>query len=165
MRRLQVFIFILSLLSPWATAGEVRTDLQKDLDEMTRRLISAHLETEVNEEAIARYMNQIRTDGSFPDLDYVATYEGAYFPCGAHLKRLSSMTVAYRKPESKYHASGKLLNKIVAGLDYWYKVRPLSKNWWFNEIGAPQDYMVALILLKDKISDKKLLHYSFSYEI
>lgn len=160
MRRLQVFIFILSFLSPWATAGEVRTDLQKDLDEMTRRLISAHLETEVNEEAIARYMNQIRTDGSFPDLDYVATYEGAYFPCGAHLKRLSSMAVAYRKPESKYHASGKLLNKIVAGLDYWYKVRPLSKNWWFNEIGAPQDYMVALILLKDKISDKKLLHYS-----
>lgn len=160
MKRLQVFIFILSLLSPWVTAGEVKTDAQKELDEMTRRLVSAHLEAEVNDESIARYMDMIRPDGSFPDLNYVATYDGAYFPCGTHLKRLDSMAVAYRKPDGKFHDSGKLLNKIVAGLDYWYKARPLSKNWWFNEIGAPQDYMIPLILLKGKISNKKLLHYS-----
>lgn len=160
MRRLQVLVFILCLLSPWAAAGEVKTDDQKELDEITRRLISTHLEAEVDDEAIARYIKLIRPDGSFPDLNYVATYDGAYFPCGTHLKRLDSMAVAYRKPDSKFHDSSKLLNKIVAGLDYWYKERPVSKNWWFNEIGAPQDYMVPLILLKGKISDKKLLHYS-----
>lgn len=160
MRRLQVLIFLLCLLSPWAAAGEVKTDAQKELDEMTRRLISTHLEAEVDGETVARYMELMRSDGSFPDLNYVATYEGAYFPCGAHLNRLGAMAVAYRKSDSKFHDSGKLLNKIVAGLDYWYKERPVSKNWWFNEIGAPQDYMVPLILLKGKIGDKKLLYYS-----
>ena len=160
MRRLQVLTLIFSFFSFWAYAGGEGVNDRKELDEMTHRLVSAHLEADFDGETVARYMNMLRPDGSFPDLDYITVHEGAYFPVGAHLKRLAIMAVAYRKPDSKYHASGKLLNKIVAGIDYWYKVRPVSKNWWFNDIGAQQDYMVPLILLKGKISEKKLMRYS-----
>ena len=160
MKRLQVLFFVISLFSSWAYAERAGTGDRKELDEITRRLISACLETKVDEEAVSRYMNTMRSDGSFPDLDYVTVHEGAYFPSGTHLKRLDAMAIAYRKPESRYYASGKLLNKIIAGIDYWYEVRPVSKNWWFNDIGAPQNYMVPLLLLKGKVSDKKLMHYS-----
>lgn len=78
-------------------------------------------------------------------------HEGSSYPAGSHLKRLKLMAIAYRKPGNKYYNSGRLLKQIVAGIDYWYRVRPKSGNWWFGDIGAPQDYMVPLILLKGKL--------------
>lgn len=160
MQRLQLFFFFLSLFYFPVEAKDVPTDARQELDEMTGRLISSHLESKVDEEVVAGYMNAISPDGSFPDLDYVTVHEGAFFPSGAHLERLKSMAVAYRKIGNKYYNSRRLLKQIVAGIDYWYKVRPESRNWWFGDIGAPQNYMVTLILLKGKISGKKLLHYS-----
>ena len=160
MKRLQLFFFFLTLFCSLTGAKDIRMEMQKELDEMTDRLVSSHLETKVDEQVVSGYMNAIRPDGSFPDLDYITVHEGAFFPAGTHLKRLKSMAIAYRKPGGEFYSSKKLLNRIVAGIDYWYKVRPESKNWWFGDIGAPQDYMVPLLLLKGKISKKQLLHYS-----
>lgn len=160
MKRLQILIFILSISSFVTYAGVRKIDAQSELDEITRRLVSTYLEVELNNESVTYYANAIRSDGSFPDLDYVTVHEGAYFPSGAHLKRLDSMAIAYRQPKNKYYASKKILNKIITGLDYWYRVRPMSKNWWFNDIGAQQDFMIPLILLKGEVSDKKLQKYS-----
>lgn len=160
MKRLQLFFFFLTLFCSLTGAKDIRMEMQKELDEMTDRLVSSHLETKVDEQVVSGYMNAIRPDGSFPDLDYITVHEGAFFPVGTHLKRLKSMAIAYRKPGGEFYSSKKLLNRIVAGIDYWYKVRPESKNWWFGDIGAPQDYMVPLLLLKGKISQKQLLHYS-----
>lgn len=158
MRRLLVlFSFVGLLFSSFAFAGG-DVNAQKELDELTRRLIASHLEGEVDEEAIGRFMESMQSDGSFPKIDYVTVFAG--FPAGTHLKRLKAMAHAYRKPGNKYYNSKKLLNKIQLGFEYWNRMQPKSKNWWFIDIGAPQDYMVALILLKDKISEKKLLQYS-----
>ena len=158
MRRLLVlFSFVGLFFSSFAFAGG-DVNAQKELDELTRRLIASHLEGEVDEEAIGRFMESMQSDGSFPKIDYVTVFAG--FPAGTHLKRLKAMAHAYRKPGNKYYNSKKLLNKIQLGFEYWNRMQPKSKNWWFIDIGAPQDYMVALILLKDKISEKKLLQYS-----
>ena len=160
MKRLKLIFCLLCLCCSLTEAKEVQVDAQKEVDEMTGRLVASYLEAKVDEDVIAGYATALRSDGSFPDLDYITVYEGSFYPAGSHLKRLKSMAIAYRKPGNKYYNSGKLLKQIVAGIDYWYKVRPKSGNWWFGDIGAPQDYMVPLILLKGKISEKKLLHYS-----
>lgn len=160
MKCLKLIFCLLYLCCSLAEAKEVQVDAQKEVDEMTGRLVASYLEAKVDEDIIAGYASALRSDGSFPDLDYVTVHEGSFYPAGSHLKRLKSMAIAYRKPGNKYYNSGKLLQQIVAGIDYWYKVRPKSRNWWFGDIGVPQDYMVPLILLKGKISEKKLLHYS-----
>ena len=160
MKCLKLIFCLLYLCCSLAEAKEVQVDAQKEVDEMTGRLVASYLEAKVDEDIIAGYASALRSDGSFPDLDYVTVHEGSFYPAGSHLKRLKLMAIAYRKPGNKYYNSGRLLKQIVAGIDYWYRVRPKSGNWWFGDIGAPQDYMVPLILLKGKISDKKLLHYS-----
>lgn len=160
MKCLKLIFCLLYFCCSLAEAKEVQVDAQKEVDEMTGRLVASYLEAKVDEDIIAGYASALRSDGSFPDLDYVTVHEGSSYPAGSHLKRLKLMAIAYRKPGNKYYNSGRLLKQIVAGIDYWYRVRPKSGNWWFGDIGAPQDYMVPLILLKGKISDKKLLHYS-----
>ncbi|GCB33965.1 polysaccharide lyase family 8 super-sandwich domain-containing protein [Bacteroides faecalis] len=134
------------------------SEVQKEIEKLTFRLVEKQLEVKVDKKAIARYLDMMQPDGSFIGIDYVTVTNN--FRAGPHLKYLKAMAVAYRKKGSGYTGSKELYRKILSGLDYWLKMRPVSKNWWFNDIGAPQDYMVPLILLKDEMSKDKLLYYS-----
>jgi len=58
-----------------AEAKEVQVDAQKEVDEMTGRLVASYLEAKVDEDIIAGYASALRSDGSFPDLDYVTVHE------------------------------------------------------------------------------------------
>lgn len=157
MNRFRIACFVVcAVLCSWAHASEKEN--RQEVDRMTERLIAAHLVASIDESAVGRWMEAMQPDGSFPGIDYVTVFPA--YPAGTHLKRLKTMALAYRKLGTTYSGSGKLLDRIQLGFDYWYKMQPTSKNWWFIDIGAPQDYMVALILLKGKISDKKLMHYS-----
>lgn len=76
MRRLLVlFSFVGLFFSSFAFAGG-DVNAQKELDELTRRLIASHLEGEVDEEAIGRFMESMQSDGSFPKIDYVTVFAG-----------------------------------------------------------------------------------------
>ena len=131
-----------------------------DLRVITQRLVENYLDVQVDEEGVGNCMKMMREDGSFPDIDYVTVYGEAYFPQGTHLKRLDSMAVAYRKQGNKFYKDKKLLSLIRAGLSYWQRMDPQSRNWWFNDIGAPQDYMIVVLLLKGEIGNDELLGYS-----
>ena len=122
MKCLKLIFCLLCLCCSLAEAKGGQVDAQKEVDEITGRLVASYLEVKVDEDIIAGYATALRADGSFPDLDYVTVHEGSFYPAGSHLKRLKSMAVAYRKPGNKYYNSGKLLKQIVAGIDYWYKV-------------------------------------------
>lgn len=153
MRRLLLFVPIILFC-----AGLKGAETQKEIDKLTFRLVEKHLDVKVDKKVIARYLDMMQPDGSFIGVDYMTVTNN--FRAGPHLKYLKDMAVAYRKKGSGYTGSKELYNKILSGLDYWLKMRPVSKNWWFNDIGAPQDYMVPLILLKDEMNDDKLLYYS-----
>lgn len=131
---------------------------QKEIDELTHRLVESHLNMEVVPYVIEHDISTIQADGCWLDINYDTVVVA--FPAGKHLERLREMAVAYRKPDSKYCDSKFLLDKILLGFDYYYKKQPVSKNWWYIDIGAPQDYMVALLLLKGKIDKQLLFHYS-----
>lgn len=109
MKCLKLIFCLLYLCCSLAEAKEVQVDAQKEVDEMTGRLVASYLEAKVDEDIIAGYASALRSDGSFPDLDYVTVHEGSSYPAGSHLKRLKLMAIAYRKPGNKYYNSGRLL--------------------------------------------------------
>lgn len=157
MKKWNFFCFFFCL---WSLCTFASDPYKSDLQKITERLIDDALRRNVNEDSVSRYMDLMRSDGSFPDLNYVNVCSGACFPAGDHLKRLDAMAVAYRKSGSPNKRDKRLLEKILFGLDYWYRVRPVSGNWWFNEIGVPQDYMLPLLLLKGEVADTILYRYS-----
>lgn len=132
---------------------------QAEIDTLTARLVEMRLAAvKVDEDDIARCLEAMRPDGSFEGIDYTSVTNN--FRAGPHLERLARMAVAYRKEGNRYTGSAELLDRIRAGFDYWLKVRPSSKNWWFNDIGAPQNYMVPLLLLKHTLNRDELLRYA-----
>lgn len=131
---------------------------QQEIDTLSSRLIKGYLTREINLDVIAKDIESMQPDGSWADVDY--TNVTLYFPAGKHLERLVSMAIAYRKAGLKYSGLEELYEKILAGIDYFFTKKPSSTNWWYIDIGAPQEYMIVLLLLKSKMDKKTLLHYS-----
>ena len=68
------------------------------------------------------------------------------------------MALNYKHPESKFFNNATLLQQIEKGLLCFKKKAPsCSDNWWYNDIGAPQAYMIPLLLLKGHISHENML--------
>ncbi len=122
---------------------------QVSIDTVTNRLVRMALNASVDESAVTGFVNSMNPDGSWNDVDYEVVTSG--FPANAHLNRLKAMAVAFRKPGNSHYQSVEVLGKIVAGLDFYVQARPESTNWWYNDIGGPQNYMVPLLLIKHEI--------------
>jgi chondroitin AC lyase len=131
---------------------------KKSMNILTNRLIDKHLNGLINSSSVRKNLQSMLADGSWSDIDYETIT--LYFSAGKHLDRLVEMAKAYRKPGNEYFESEILLDKIISGIDYFYRKNPQSTNWWHLEIGAPTDYMTILILLKGHIEKSLLLHYS-----
>lgn len=44
---------------------------------------------------------------------------------------------------------------IHKALAYWFQVKPISSNWWYNEIGIPKVLGAAFILFEDQMSEQE----------
>ena len=85
---------------------------------------------------------EMLSDGSWGDLDY----EGEKLPFWksiAHFDRLNYLAF-----------SGKYDDKVIKGLEFWYKKERKDRNWWWNEIGIQIDLAVCGVLLKDKLTGR-----------
>lgn len=131
---------------------------QVSIDTITNRLLKPLITSKIDEANLNSILATFRSDGSWPDVDYEIVKET--FPAGTHLYRLKEMAMAYRTPGNSSFESATLRNQIMKGLDYYLLKDPKSTNWWYNDIGAPDDYMIPVILLKGKISKEDLFKYS-----
>ncbi len=154
MKLLSIPLFLL-LLSGNMFAGQ-----QHEIDLLTNKLIEKSLTVTPDFNAVERDILNMNPDGSWSDIDYDIV--SINYPAQVHLDRLINMTIAYCKQGNSYTGSEKLQKKIISGVDFFFNKRPESTNWWYQDIGAPQKYMVILILLKGKISSEQL-HYYASY--
>lgn len=98
------------------------------------------------EKNAAKWMQQIRENGSFADIDY-SDHSFSWTP-GAHLTRVYQMAQAYVLPGNRYCGDTTLYNQIVQALTYWNTVHPVCDNWYENQISAPQDMGTILVLMR-----------------
>src|SRR4051794_13340097 len=142
-------------------SGHITTDSspQEAIDTLFQRLLAGYLKDTVDTVQVQHYAAALQEGGNWPDLSFVDK-SSTHWDAVTHLERLHAMALAYRNPSTAWYNDKQLLDKIIAGLNYYFSEKPVAKNWWFNQIGAPQEYMVVLLLLKGKIQPDKLLLFS-----
>lgn len=128
------------------------------VDTIEARLVRQYIPGKVDGSGISDLLNTQQANGSWNDIDYDTV--ALDLPAGLHLSRLQQMAVAFRTPGNAYYGSALLLQKILLGLGFYMNKNPQSTNWWYNDIGGPQGYMVPLILIKDSIPIDTVLKYS-----
>lgn len=139
----------------------ITPEQQAGIDTITNRLVNKELAVPFNLDNVTSSYNTMLTDGTWSDVDYSSVTQ--FFPPGVHLNRLKDMARAYRTPGNPYYNSTDMLAKIKLGYDGFLLKNPKSSNWWYNDIGGPQNYMVPLLLLKGKMSSTDLIYYSEKY--
>lgn len=111
-----------------------------------------------------KYMNMMKDDGYFSDINYKDKTYVNWQP-QKHLERLKPMVISYIRKDSKLYKNNDLYNKIVKGLDYWNRVQPSSNNWWHDQIGEPKLLCALLIMMRsgDKSIPKTIEQNLLSY--
>lgn len=93
------------------------------------------------------YIEGIRPDGSWWDIDYQDTRRSGWDP-RLHAERILELVRYFLNPRNELFLSGDVGNVIHKALDYWFSKRPVCSNWYYNEIGVPRTLGTALVLFE-----------------
>lgn len=108
------------------------------------------LNEKVNQETIPHFFN-LNPDGTWSDLDYTNRQRGTW-PLENHLVRTIEMTKAYQQKENQYYKNNKLGENIQLAYNYWVNKDIVNPNWWYSQIGVPQNIGVIMLLMQDEIN-------------
>lgn len=136
--KLGLIIAIVALL-------QVQTAAAQDEFDLIRKNIVNNLKQQDKSttQAVLTLQQSQQADGSWSDIDYRDDRITLWTPI-KHLQQIKTYCVAINKGYSR-----KLDEQIVGGLNYWLKVSPKSKNWWYNDIATPQALGEILMLIEE----------------
>jgi chondroitin AC lyase len=131
---------------------------QEAVDSITDRLNNKNLTAYTSDSNPTSFFNSIQANGSWSDINYNDKISIDGWAPATHLDRLKIMAVALRTPTSAWFENPEMQAKIETGLLFYATKNPTATdNWWYTDIGDPQKYMVAALLLKGYSSPLILL--------
>lgn len=82
-------------------------------------------------------LEKLQPDGSFSDVDYADRSRGEWLTY-KHLARTAQLSCAYLQDPS-------LFGKVLSTLLFWYREDYRNPNWWYNDLGVPQQLRLILL--------------------
>ncbi len=92
-----------------------------------------------------------QTDGSWKDIDYNDLALSNWQPTN-HISRLLFLGRVYITPGSKFYQNKEVSVVLHRGINYWFKVKPVCKNWWYNEIAVPRFMGLVFIFMENELN-------------
>ena len=99
---------------------------------------------------VARALHFARTleaDGRWPDINYASKAHSGW-PPDLHWNRIVAMVAAARLSDSP-ETRASLNAAVHRAFAYWIRHDFICPNWWYNQIGVPQQAATAALLLGD----------------
>ena len=118
------------------------------LEILRQRFIADQMAPDVKETRVRELISTIKSDGTWPGINYVDVSRTG-FQHGQHLSNLVEMARAYEKKGTKLKGDKNLKKTINSALDYWLANDFICENWWWNQIGTPNN-LVSFLLIMDK---------------
>ncbi len=100
---------------------------------------------------LERIIKSQKPDGSFNDINYNDPALSSWDPLN-HVSRLLYVCRAYLTPNSALYQNEEVSKFLHRGLKAWFRIKPVCKNWWYNQIGVPKTFGIMIILLEDELS-------------
>ncbi|PXV57172.1 chondroitin AC lyase [Dysgonomonas alginatilytica] len=173
-----VLLFLLIVIPVYSQTNEIETIKQNYIglllsenereQQLVNRLIAFPKESAVSDQMvvelmdryriapddISRLLSNLQSDGSWKDVDYESQNRSGWAP-KTHVERILILAKAYRLPSSGYFESKEVEEAIHKSLKYWTDKKPVSPNWWHNQIGVPKTLGGALILFEAKLTPQE----------
>lgn len=99
-------------------------------------------------------INSQQPDGSWKDVNYNDSARSNWEPTN-HVSKLLYLSRAYITPNSKFYKQKYVSKVIHNGLNYWFKTRPVCRNWWYNQIGIPRFMGLIFLFVENELSQNE----------
>ena len=109
------------------------------------------LSSGVNEEKVKRIAESLKPDGTWPGINY-SDVSNTGFEHSRHLSNMLAMAKAYKKTGSPLKGKKDIKDAISRSLNYWLKNDFICQNWWWNQIGTPENIMSLLLVMDNDLS-------------
>ena len=133
---------------------ELLSGIQPETEISDQVVVELHQRYPFNVEKITGYMETIREDGSWPDINYNDQKRSGW-SVKEHADRVLELAKLYRAEEGDCHWGPKLESVIHLALGYWFREKPVCKNWWYNQIGVPKTLGPAFLLMKEQLNPEE----------
>lgn len=94
---------------------------------------------------------KFRPDGTWEGINYTDNNRSGWQPKN-HLSNILLLSKSFGMESSYFYRSEKVEKAIHAALAYWFGAKPVSPNWWHNEIGCPKIMGAIYIVMEDYLS-------------
>ena len=103
---------------------------------------------------IEAIIGSLNSKNQWPDIDYNDTSRATWQPF-IHLDRIRTLALAWANPRDSFYKNQRVWKTMDGALNLWIEKKYQSRNWWHNEIGAPQYFRDILILIRGNLSTEK----------
>ncbi|MDD2943361.1 MAG: polysaccharide lyase family 8 super-sandwich domain-containing protein [bacterium] len=107
-------------------------------------------------------VESMQEDGSWVDVNYSGQSLALWEPM-LHLNRLSALAIDHIKNSRNASVNTQELDSIKRGLQLWEKKASQSRNWWYRDLGVPQQLIIILLACKDSLNDSEIESIKESY--
>lgn len=118
-------------------------------------VVELHQRYPFNIDKIKGYMDSIHDDGSWPDIRYTDTKRSGW-DAKKHPDRILELAKLYHAEGPSCTWSPRFSEVIHKALGYWFRTKPVCKNWWYNQIGIPKTFGPAFLLLRKQMTAEEL---------
>jgi len=98
-----------------------------------------------------KIINTQLPDGSWKDINYSDPALSSWDPTN-HVSRLLYLSRAYITPKSKFYHQQQVSRVLHLGLNYWFRTKPVCRNWWYNQVGVPRFMGLIFLFIENELS-------------
>jgi chondroitin AC lyase len=148
-KRISIFIISFLLLASVTTLAQDPT-----LRIIKQRVVSDLMAPGINQTAIGNLVKTIRTDGTWPGIDYKDVSRTG-FQHKDHLENMLTLARAYKKTGTPYYQNEDVKKTFSAALDFWLANDFRCDNWWWNEMGTPNLMINTLLVMDSSLTENQ----------
>jgi chondroitin AC lyase len=121
-----------------------------DFEVIKKRVAENLLSYRSDDARVEMILKTFRADSTWPGINYAdVTREG--FEHREHYGNMVSLARAWKTPGSEYFKSKKVLSTLSAALGLWVRKDFFCDNWWYNQIGTPDNLVTVMLLAGDRL--------------
>lgn len=125
--------------------------VQPESEISDQMVLQLHQKFPFNLEKIKSYLENIRDDGTWPDVNYADTKRSGW-EVKAHAERILELAKLYKSEEESCSWGPKIEDVLHKALGYWFREKPVCRNWWYNQIGIPKTMGPAFLLFENRMT-------------
>ena len=100
---------------------------------------------------VRQLLSDLSEQGSWSGLDFTNSKAASWLP-RIHAARMLELAKVYANSEHTFYKSAEIAEAIHKAMGYWFRMKPVAANWWYNEIGIPKVLGAAFVLFEDQLS-------------